>query len=125
MGRASLFFVLCVAFSTAAFPQQARAAEAPFEGSLVRLAEILGSLHFLRNLCGEPGEQWRGEMDKLLQAENPNPARRAKFIASFNRGYRSFAGTYTSCTASATAAISRYMKEGEALTREVAARYGN
>ncbi|WP_353642058.1 TIGR02301 family protein [Mesorhizobium sp. WSM2239] len=125
MGRASLFFIAYVAFSTAAFPQQVRAAEAPFESSLVRLAEILGSLHFLRNLCGEPGEQWRGEMDKLLQAENPDPARRAKFIASFNRGYRSFAGTYTSCTASATAAISRYMKEGEALTREVAARYGN
>jgi uncharacterized protein (TIGR02301 family) len=124
MGRASLFFVAFVAFSAAAF-SPARAAEAPFEASLVRLAEILGSLHFLRNLCGEPGEQWRGEMEKLLQAENPDPARRAKFIASFNRGYRSFAGTYTSCTASATAAISRYMKEGEALTREVAARYGN
>jgi uncharacterized protein (TIGR02301 family) len=125
MGRASLFFVAFVAFSAVAFPPPARAAEAPFEASLVRLAEILGSLHFLRNLCGEPGEQWRGEMEKLLQAENPDPARRAKFIASFNRGYRSYAGTYTSCTASATAAISRYMKEGEALTREVAARYGN
>ena len=91
----------------------------------MRLAEVLGSLHFLRNLCGEPGEQWRGEMEKLLQAENPDPARRAKFIASFNRGYRSFAGSYISCTASATEAISRYMKEGEALTREIAARYGN
>lgn len=124
MGRASLFFVIYLAFSMAAV-SPARAAEAPFESSLVRLAEILGSLHFLRNLCGEPGEKWRGDMEKLLQAENPDPARRAKFIASFNRGYRSFAGTYTSCTASATAAISRYMKEGEALTREVAARYGN
>lgn len=125
MGRTSLFLVVFAAFSMAALPPQARAAEAPFERSLVRLAEILGSLHFLRNLCGEPGEKWRGEMEKLLEAENPDPARRAKFIASFNRGYRSYAGTYTSCTASATAAISRYMKEGEALTREVATRYGN
>ena len=126
MGRTSLFLVVFAAFSNmAALPPQARAAEAPFERSLVRLAEILGSLHFLRNLCGEPGEKWRGEMEKLLEAENPDPARRAKFIASFNRGYRSYAGTYTSCTASATAAISRYMKEGEALTREVATRYGN
>jgi uncharacterized protein (TIGR02301 family) len=125
MGRASLFFVAFVAFSTTAFPLSVRAAEAPFEPSLVRLAEILGSLHFLRNLCGEPGEQWRGEMEKLLQAENPDPARRAKFIASFNRGYRAYAGTYTSCTASAIEAIRRYMKEGEELTREVAGRYGN
>jgi uncharacterized protein (TIGR02301 family) len=125
MGRTSLFFVAYLAVVMAAFPLQVRAVEAPFERSLVRLAEILGSLHFLRNLCGEPGEKWRGEMEKLLQAENPDPARRAKFVASFNRGYRPFAGTYTSCTASATEAIRRYMKEGEALTREVAARYGN
>jgi uncharacterized protein (TIGR02301 family) len=125
MGRASLFFVAFVVFGAAVAPPPARAVEAPFERSLVRLAEILGSLHFLRNLCGEPGEKWRGEMEKLLEAENPDPARRAKFVASFNRGYRSFAGTYTSCTASATEAIRRYMKEGEDLTREVAARYGN
>jgi uncharacterized protein (TIGR02301 family) len=124
MGRASLFFVAFLTAMPATLPP-AHAVEAPFERSLVRLAEILGSLHFLRNLCGEPGEKWRGEMEKLLQAENPDPARRAKFVASFNRGYRSFAGTYTSCTASATEAIRRYMKEGEALTREVAARYGN
>jgi predicted secreted protein len=29
------------------------------------------------------------------------------------------------CTASATEAIDRYMKEGEALSRDIAARYGN
>jgi predicted secreted protein len=29
------------------------------------------------------------------------------------------------CTASATEAISRYMKEGEALSRDIATRYGN
>ncbi|PWK75635.1 uncharacterized protein (TIGR02301 family) [Aminobacter sp. AP02] len=103
----------------------ARAVDAPFEPGLVRLAEVLGSLHFLRNLCGEKGTQWRGEMEKLLQAENPSPERRARFIASFNRGYRSFDGAYTACTASATEAIARYMKEGEALSRDIASRYGN
>ena len=114
-----------LAAGSAGFPSPAGAIEAPFENRLERLAEILGSLHFLRNLCGEPGDQWRGEMEKLLQAENPEPARRARFIASFNHGYRSFEGTYSNCTASATEAIRRYMKEGEALTREVASRYGN
>ncbi len=53
-------------------------------------------------------------MQKLMTAENPSPERRARFIASFNRGYRSFEGTYSTCTASATEAIARYMKEGEA-----------
>jgi uncharacterized protein (TIGR02301 family) len=92
---------------------------------LLRLAEVLGSLHYLRNLCGEEGNRWRSEMEKLLTTENPDPNRRARFVASFNRGYRSFDGVYVNCTASATAAIGRYMKEGEALTRDVAARYGN
>ncbi|TIU36932.1 MAG: TIGR02301 family protein, partial [Mesorhizobium sp.] len=63
--------------------------------------------------------------EKLLESENPDPDRRARFIASFNRGYRSFSGTYTRCTPSATEAIARYMKEGETLSRDIASRYGN
>ena len=125
MSRTSLFFAACLALSTAVGARPALSAEAPFEPGLMRLAEVLGSLHFLRNLCGEKGDQWRGEMEKLLESENPDPERRARFIASFNRGYRSFSGTYTKCTASATEAIGRYMKEGETLSRDIASRYGN
>jgi uncharacterized protein (TIGR02301 family) len=123
MSRASVFFAVFLALGSAAVP--AAAAEAPFEPGLLRLAEVLGSLHFLRNLCGESGTEWRDQMEKLLEAENPDPVRRAKFIARFNHGYRSFEGTYPACTASATEAISRYMKEGETLTRDIATRYGN
>ncbi len=119
------FFALIVAAALAVAPISARAAEAPFEPGLMRLAEILGSLHFLRNLCGEKGDQWRGEMQKLLDSENPDPARRARLIASFNRGYRSFGSTYKQCTPSATEAINRYMREGESLSRDIASRYGN
>ncbi|ESY63411.1 MAG: TIGR02301 family protein [Mesorhizobium sp.] len=125
MSRTSLLVVLCLAASTGLAVRPASSAEAPFEPGLMRLAEVLGSLHFLRNLCGEKGDQWRVEMEKLLDSENPDAERRARFIASFNRGYRSFGGTYTQCTASATEAISRYMKEGETLTRDIASRYGN
>ena len=101
------------------------ATEAPFEQPMLRLAEVLGSLHYLRNLCGETGDTWRNEMEQLLAIENPDPERRARFVASFNRGYRSFDNVYVTCTASATEAISRYMKEGEALSRDIATRYGN
>ena len=125
MTRASPFLAASLAISMAVTVQPASAAEAPFEPGLMRLAEVLGSLHFLRNLCGEKGDQWRLEMEKLLESENPDPNRRARFIASFNRGYRSFSGTYTQCTPSATEAIARYMKEGETLSRDIASRYGN
>jgi uncharacterized protein (TIGR02301 family) len=112
-------------FVAATAPLPARAADGPFESGLLRLSEVLGSLHFLRNLCGEKGDKWRAEMEKLLATENPSDTRRARFIASFNRGYRSFEGVYTACTASATEAIRRYMTEGEKLTREISTRYGN
>lgn len=116
---------VCLSMSCMLAATPAPASEAPFEPGLMRLAEIFGSLHFLRNLCGEDGSEWRNSMEKLLESENPDPERRARFIASFNRGYRSFGETYKSCTPSATAAINRYMKEGEALTRDIASRYGN
>lgn len=125
MNRASLFLAVALAVCAAAPVRPAVAVEAPFEAGLMRLAEVLGSLHFLRNLCGESGNDWRGQMEKLLESENPNAERRARFIASFNRGYRSFSGSYKSCTPSAIEAINRYMKEGESLTRDIASRYGN
>jgi uncharacterized protein (TIGR02301 family) len=126
MARAWAYPAVFIAvLSLAGGPAGAASAEAPFEQPLLRLAEVLGSLHYLRNLCGEKGDQWRNEMEQLLATENPNHERRARFVASFNRGYRSFDGVYVTCTASATEAISRYMKEGEALSRDIAARYGN
>lgn len=125
MIRAFALSVLGLAILLAAPARPTAAAEAPFEPGLMRLAEVLGSLHFLRNLCGEKGDQWRGEMEKLLESENPDPERRARFIAAFNRGYRSFGSTYTQCTSSASEAINRYMKEGEKLSRDIASRYGN
>lgn len=118
----SAVLALCLALSIS---QPVRAAESPFENQLLRLTEILGALHYLRNLCGEEGQDWRMRMEAFLNAENPDDVRRARFKASFNRGYRGFATTYATCTDSAIAAIDRYMKEGEALTRDTAARYGN
>jgi uncharacterized protein (TIGR02301 family) len=123
MGRKLTIATILAALLAVAAP--ARAAEGPYESGLLRLSEVLGSLHFLRNLCGEKGDKWRGEMEKLLTAENPDAERRARFIANFNRGYRSFAANYTSCTASAAEAINRYMKEGEQLSKEIAVRFGN
>lgn len=121
--RARLVLVAIVAGLAVARP--AAAADSPFEGQLLRLAEILGSLHYLRNLCGESGHEWRGQMEALLEAESPDEVRRARFVAGFNRGYRSFEGAYSTCTPSAIEAVGRYMREGEALARDTATRFGN
>lgn len=101
-----------------------RAAEAPFDAGLRRLAEVMGSLQFLAKLCGR-ADDWRGAMQGLLAAEAPEGERRARFIASFNRGYRAFADGYRQCTPSARAAMTLYVREGETLSRQLADRYGN
>jgi uncharacterized protein (TIGR02301 family) len=122
MMRGALIFVT-IAVGLTALP--ARALEAPFETRLLRLSEVLGSLHYLRNLCGDRTNQWRDEMEALLAAESPEPAMRARYISSFNSGYRSFGAAYTTCTQSARVAAERYRVEGATLSREIALRYGN
>jgi len=51
-------------------PSPAAAQQAvPFDGDLRRLAEILGALHYLRELCGAAeGQKWRNEMQQLVDA---------------------------------------------------------
>lgn len=105
--------------------QAAFAAEAAYTAKLDRLSEILGSLHFLRNLCGEEGDKWRRQMEMLIEAENPDSVRRAQLIATFNRGYRSFDSVYSHCTPPAIEAISRYMSEGEELARDIVIQFGD
>ena len=117
--------IVAIACGLLAQPVAARAAEAPYEPQLMRLAEILGSLHFLRNLCGEEGDDWRRQMEDLLEAEVSEPPRRARMVAQFNHGYTAFEANYTVCTEAAVEAIRRYMQEGEALTRDVVGRFGN
>jgi uncharacterized protein (TIGR02301 family) len=99
---------------------------APFDPVLERLAEILGSLHYLRGVCGaNEGNKWRNEMQAIMDAEAPSGARRTQMIAHFNRGYRTFQQSYHTCTPAADLAIRRYLEEGSKIAREVTARYSN
>lgn len=125
MRSISVLAAIAIACGLFASPVAARASEVPYEPQLMRLAEILGSLHFLRNLCGEEGDDWRRQMEALLEAEAPEPARRARMVAQFNHGYTAFETNYRVCTEAAVEAIRRYMQEGESLTRDVVGRFGN
>lgn len=99
---------------------------APYDGRLMRLAEILGSVHYLRNLCKGGESEWRRMMEELLAEETANePQRAARLTAAFNRGYRSFAATYVKCTPQAIAAEEAYRAEGATLATEITARFGN
>jgi uncharacterized protein (TIGR02301 family) len=107
-------------------PTRGEDAAAPFDGDLQRLAEILGTLHYLRGICGSnEGGKWRNQMQALIDAETPSGDRRARMIAGFNRGYNGFQQTYRTCTPAAMVAIRRYIEEGSKISRDLTARYAN
>ena len=107
-------------------PQTPKNAAAPFDHDLQRLAEILGSLHFLRGICGaNEGQKWRNEAQVLIDTEAPSGERHEQMIASFNRGYRAFQQSYRTCTPAADFAVRRYLTEGAKIAREITARYAN
>ena len=98
-------------------PKPAAADKRHYDAQLFRLAEILGTLHYLRELCGaNEGQVWREHMRELTASEGTSALRRAKLVESLNRGYRDYSRTYRTCTQPAIVAIQRYMEQASAIT---------
>lgn len=88
----------------------------PYDERLMRLSEILGAVHYLRELCGAgEGQLWRDQMGEILRSEGTTAVRRAKLVNKFNDGYRGYRRTYRTCTESATRATRRFSTEGAEL----------
>jgi uncharacterized protein (TIGR02301 family) len=87
----------------------------------MRLVEILGAIHYLRELCGaQEGQIWRDQMKEILRNEGTTAVRRAKLVNSFNDGYRGYRRTYRTCTQSATLATARFSTEGSNIAASLA-----
>lgn len=99
--------------AAASLPALAAPDTRPYDEKLNRLAEILGAVHYLRELCGaSDGQYWRERMRELLEAEANSALRKARLTRSFNQGYRSYSRTYITCTPSARTAITKFLAEG-------------
>jgi uncharacterized protein (TIGR02301 family) len=114
-------FSMSLAFTA---PAHAQGVEKPYDDRLMRLSEIVGAVHYLRELCGaNDGQVWRERMREIIEAEGSNAMRRARLTRSFNQGYYSYSKTHKICTTTAQTAISRFMSEGaqlsEALVKSV------
>jgi uncharacterized protein (TIGR02301 family) len=136
MSRSIALLMCALALATPLRAQQGRAAPPapaspapetppPYEPDLLKLAEAMGSIAFLRVLCtGTEEPVWRERMASLIESEGRTPARRDTLTATYNRGYRSYALVYRTCTASAEEALVRLAREGESLSRTLAGRFG-
>lgn len=88
----------------------------PYDPQLLRLSEILGAIHYLRELCGaDEGQLWRNQMREIIRNEGTTAIRRAKLANGFNKGYRGYRRTYRTCNESALVAIDRFMEEAAEL----------
>jgi uncharacterized protein (TIGR02301 family) len=115
---------LAVALALAAGPalgQVVTGDTRPYDDKLMRLSEILGAVHYLRELCGaNDGQKWRDHMRELMDNEGSTALRRARLTRSFNNGYRSYSRTYSACSASAQTAIGRFLAEGAEIAETLA-----
>ena len=90
-----------------------------------RLAELLGILAFMRDLCGAgDGAAWRDKMASLLAAEAATGLRKERLAGSFNRGFQGYRLTYRTCTPAARAVIGRSLAEGERLSATLSRGFG-
>lgn len=102
-----------------------RPAPPGYEPDLMRLSEVMGALSFLRMLCNaSDAPEWHKRMSALIDSEARDAETRARLAGAFNQGYNAFAVTYRACTPAAQMAVSRYLEEGEKLSRAIAARFG-
>ncbi len=99
----------------------AQSSNEPYAQKLMRLSEVLGAMHHLRNICGaNEGQLWRDQMIRLLDAESPSPSRRARLVRQFNKGYRGHQRSYQSCTDSAYLQAEKFAQEGQRLSQAMA-----
>jgi uncharacterized protein (TIGR02301 family) len=115
LGIACLLMALAIAGTIAgpALAQSTASDRRPYDDKLMRLSEILGAVHYLRELCGaNDGQRWRDTMKELMDSEGSTALRRARLTRSFNNGYRAYSRTYNACSPSAQTAITRFLGEG-------------
>jgi uncharacterized protein (TIGR02301 family) len=123
LGIACLLVALAIA-GTIAGPASAQSTPSdrrPYDDKLMRLSEILGAVHYLRELCGaNDGQRWRDTMKELMDSEGSTALRRARLTRSFNNGYRAYSRTYNACSPSAHTAITRFLTEGSEIAESLA-----
>jgi uncharacterized protein (TIGR02301 family) len=97
----------------------------PYEPQLLRLAEIVGALAYLRDLCGAgDGAKFRSAMKALQDADGADQPQRDLLAGAYNRGFEGYRLSYRTCNAAAGEVIARFLTETARISAELAGRYG-
>jgi uncharacterized protein (TIGR02301 family) len=97
----------------------------PYEPQLLRLAQIMGALAYLRDLCGShDAEAFHQKMASLLETEAKSEARKESLAGAYNSGFEGYQLNYRVCTATAHEIIARFLDEAAKISTDLASRYG-
>jgi uncharacterized protein (TIGR02301 family) len=106
-------------------PPAEPAAPPPYQAQILRLAELLGVLAYMTDLCNAPDAgTWPTRMGALLGSEGQATGTRDVLAGAYNRGFRGYEATYRSCTPNAQLVISRTLDEAGRLTGTIVSRFG-
>lgn len=115
----ALCAALCVALSTGTAAQSSQARR-----ELVRLSEILGSLHHLRGNClRSEHNEWQQSYQRLLRLQNPGTGLKHEMNQAFNSGYNYYHRNYPSCDPNAAQVARDLAREGERLSKTLMIEY--
>lgn len=87
------------------------------------LAESLGALQFIEQLCNKNQTDWRQYMRDLMAAQHGSQERQAEIIGHFNHSYNSLTINYTSCTSTAKKLYKYHVDQSKALIKELLDKY--
>ncbi|MEO0700088.1 MAG: TIGR02301 family protein [Pseudomonadota bacterium] len=81
-------------------PPEAHSHFASRQGDLILLAQHLGTLHRLAQVCPQTreGDLYRERMKQVIEGESPPRFTREAMIGAFNRGFRNASAEYYSCS---------------------------
>lgn len=93
---------------------------------LLRIAGIMGAVHYLHGQCDGSGTQiWRDNMKRLIELEQPAPEVRQTMIERFNAQYEAQRKRFSKCNKKRAKEAARMAEEGERLTSEMIRRLSN
>lgn len=103
-------------------PPLGATASAALPPKAIQLAEILGAIHHLRDICGtNEGQLWRNKMIEMIGVLEPSDADRQRLVKNFNDSFYRYKNTYPGCTATASRQSDKLMQDGQRLAEELAA----
>ena len=117
----SLAAISLTAFTLLAWPAAAQERTPAERQTLIDLSYILGESHALRQACAGAEDQfWRGRMQRLVQAEQPDAALDRRLKEAFNTGFVAGQTAFSSCTPQSRQAEAKAAARGRVLASGLA-----